>query len=114
MESWDWPDSLDALVAAADFHSLLLETEDVRVLDTRVGPRETVPIHTHRWPAALYVLSGGHFVRRDGDGNVLVDTRESEPITAGVGLWTEALPPHSLENVSDTEIRVISVELKRR
>lgn len=114
MESWEWPDSLDALTAAADFHTLLLETEDVRVLDTRIGPGEIVPVHTHRWPAVLYVLSGGHFVRRDGDGNVLVDSRGGDPVAAGAAVWTEALPPHSLENVSDSEIRVVNVELKRQ
>ena len=114
MSGRDWPDELDALVAAGDFHTLLLETDDVRVLDTRIPAGGAVPVHTHRWPAVLYVLAGGHFVRRDGDGNVLVDTRGGEPIAPGATLWTEALPPHSLENVSDDEIRVVSVELKRR
>jgi len=113
MDGWDWPDSLDALTAAVDFHTLLLETDEVRVLDTSIGPGETAPVHTHRWPAVLYVLSGGHFVRRDGDGNVLVDTREAEPLSDNRAVWTAPLPPHTLENVSDTEIRAISVELKR-
>jgi len=67
-EIWAWPDSLDALVAAPEFHSLLLENDDVRVLETRIGPGETVPVHTHRWPSVLYTLSTGHFVRRDGEG----------------------------------------------
>jgi hypothetical protein len=35
---WEWPDSLDALVAASDFHRLVLETDDVRVLETTIGP----------------------------------------------------------------------------
>jgi hypothetical protein len=38
-----------------------------------------VPVHTHRWPGVLYIFSSADFVRRDGDGNVLLDTR-----TAGV------------------------------
>jgi quercetin dioxygenase-like cupin family protein len=114
MGSWDWPDSLDALAAAGDFHTLLLETDHVRVLDTRVGPGETVPVHTHRWPAVLYVLVSGHFVRRDADGNVLLDTREHEPVEDGVAVWTEPLSPHSLENVSDHELRVVNIELKRQ
>jgi quercetin dioxygenase-like cupin family protein len=114
MDTWPWPDSLDALVAAPEQHTLLLETDDVRVLDTRIRPGETVPVHTHRWPAVLYVLSTGHFVRRDGEGNVLVDTRGGEPIAVGAALWTEPLPPHTLENVSEGEIRVVNVELKRR
>jgi quercetin dioxygenase-like cupin family protein len=112
---WEWPDSLDALVAAREFHALLFENDDVRVLDTRIGPGETVPVHTHRWPGALYVMSSGSFVRRDGEGNVLVDSQASGIVLdPGTAIWTEALPPHTLENVSDSEIRVVAVELKRR
>ena len=85
-ETWDWSDSLDALVAAPQNHRLLFENDDVRVLDTRIGPGETVPVHTHRWPGVLYVRSSADFVRRDGAGNVLLDTREAgvvlEPGTA--------------------------------
>jgi quercetin dioxygenase-like cupin family protein len=114
MDSWNWPDSLDALTAASDFHTLLLETDDVRVLDTRIRPGDTTPVHTHRFPAVLFVLSGGHIVRRDGEGNVLLDTRDGEPIVPDSALWTDALPPHTVENVSDTEIRVVNFELKRR
>jgi hypothetical protein len=70
-----WPASLDALVAAPRQHHLLLENERVRVLDTRIEPGDTTPIHTHQWPAVHYVLSWSAFVRRDAFGNVLVDTR---------------------------------------
>ena len=30
----------------------------------------------------------------------------------GIALWSGPLPPHTLENVGDSELRVISVELK--
>lgn len=114
MESGDWPDTLDALVAAPEQHRLLLENDDVRVLDTRVAGRETVPLHTHRWPAVLYVLSPGDVIRRDGAGEIVLDTRATgSPLGDGVALWSAPLPPHTLENPGDTEIRVIAVELKR-
>jgi hypothetical protein len=48
-----WPDELDALQAAPGYHVLLFENESVRVLDTRVRQGQMVPLHTHRWPAAL-------------------------------------------------------------
>jgi len=54
--SWEWRDSRDVLSAAPEFHSLLLDNDDMRVLATRIGPGETVPLHTHRWPSILYVL----------------------------------------------------------
>jgi sugar/nucleoside kinase (ribokinase family) len=73
MSPWLWPESLDALVAAPKQHTLLLENERVRVLDTRILPGDTTPVHTHRWPSVLYVLSWSDVVRRDGDGKVMLD-----------------------------------------
>jgi quercetin dioxygenase-like cupin family protein len=107
-----WPDDLDALHAAPGHHTLLFENESVRVLDTHVLAGQTVPLHTHRWPAALYILSWSHFVRRDGEGAILVDSRMGGEPTEGVAVWSAPLPPHTLENVGGSELRVISVELK--
>ncbi len=67
---WSWPDELDALVAAPANHRLVFENDEVRVLDTRIGPGETVPLHTHRWPAVIYVITSDHVVRRNIDGEV--------------------------------------------
>jgi quercetin dioxygenase-like cupin family protein len=107
-----WPDALDALHAAPQYHTLLLENEWVRVLETHVPPGETVPLHTHRWPAALYILCWSHFVRRDGEGAILADSRLSEKPAEGIAVWSGPLRPHTLENVGESELRVISVELK--
>ena len=67
-DHWEYPDSLDALVAAPGSHRLLFENDDVRVLETTIGPGETVPLHTHRWPSVLYVVATADHVRRDDDG----------------------------------------------
>jgi hypothetical protein len=107
-----WPDELDALRAAPKYHALLFENESVRVLDTHVPPGQTVPLHTHRWPAALYILSWSHFVRRDGEGSILLDSRMGGKPAEGIAVWSGPLPPHTLENVGASELRVISVELK--
>lgn len=108
-----WPAELDALTAAAGNHKLLFENEQVRVLDTSIMPGEKTPIHTHCWPASMYVLSIDHFVRRDGQEQVMVDSRETNPSADFPQvLWSGPLGPHSLENVGEVEIRVISVELK--
>jgi hypothetical protein len=112
-DPWTWPDALDAVSAAGDSHRLLFENDAVRVLETRIGPGETTRLHTHRWPGVLYILSFGHFVRRDGDGVVLVDTRAGVELPQpGTAIWSGALPPHTLENVDTSEIHVIGVELK--
>jgi quercetin dioxygenase-like cupin family protein len=110
---WSWPDSLDALVAAPGHHTLLLENERIRVLETHIPPGDTTPIHTHRWPSVYYITSWSQFLRTDDKGWVIVGSRKveslAEPPTV---LWSEALPPHALQNVGDADIRLVSVEPK--
>lgn len=111
--AWPWPDSLDAVIAAPQYHRIVLENDRVRVLDTRIPVGEIVPVHTHRWPAIYYTIVAGDFVRRDGKGNVLFDSRTVPGLlTRAEATFMECLPPHSVENVSPNEIHLISVELK--
>lgn len=107
------PGALDAMVAAPDHHDVLLENERVRVLDTRLGPGERTPVHTHCWPAVLYVLGWSDFVRHDPDGNVILDSRAKglQPAIGSV-LWSAPLQPHFVENVGDSDLHIIAVELK--
>ena len=84
----------------------------MRVLDTCIAPGESTPLHTHRWPASLYILSVSDFVRRDEFGAVIVDSRSIPPILPGSALWSAPLGPHTLENVGSNDLRVIAVELK--
>jgi mannose-6-phosphate isomerase-like protein (cupin superfamily) len=112
--AWDWPDSLDALAAAPAFHRLVLETDDVRVVETVIGPGETVPLHTHRWPSVIYIVSNSDAVRRDHEGSVLTDSRVGDGRAgSGTAALTPPMAPHTVENVGDSEIRLIIVELKR-
>jgi hypothetical protein len=104
---------LDAMTAAADHHAILFENDQVRVLDTRVAAGDRTPIHAHEWPASLYVLSWSDFIRRDADGVVLADSRGRLPMPSGAALWIDPLPPHSVENVGETDLHIIAVELKR-
>ena len=107
------PPELDALVAAPEHHTLLLENARVRVLDTRIAPGARTPVHTHAWPAVHHVLSWSAFVRRDADGAVLLDTRVAGlEAAAGAVLWGEPLAPHSLENVGESPLHIVSVEVK--
>jgi len=107
------PDPLDALAAAPDHHRLLFENDQVRILDTRVPSGQTVPLHTHRWPAAYYVLSCGHFTRRDQSGAVTLDSHALAALPrSGEAIWSAPLGPHTLENTSPAPIHMISVEIK--
>jgi hypothetical protein len=111
-QPWRWPDSLDALIAAPDNHKLLLETDHVRVVSARILPGQTVPVHTHRWASVLFILSWSDLVRRDHLGNVIPGTAPLEAPILNMPLWQGPLPPHSVENVGEGEIRTIQVEIK--
>src|SRR5262245_44117029 len=114
LNDWPWPAELDALIAAPQHHTLLLENEFVRVLDTRIPPGETTAIHTHRFPASLYILSWSDFIRYDQDGNIVLDSRTmaNSPSLASA-LWSGPLAPHALKNIGSQSLHVISVELKK-
>ena len=73
-----------------------------------------MPVHTHRSPAVIHIVSSSDFVRRDPAGTVLVDSRRGAALPGpGSILWSAALPPHSLTNVGTGELRIIAVETKR-
>src|SRR5262245_25289027 len=108
---WPWGAELDAVIAAPQHHRVVFENERVRVLDTRIPVGDTVPVHTHQWPAVYYTLSFSDFVRRDGDGTILFDSRTvQKPLS--FANWLDNLPPHSIENVGNAEIHLVSFELK--
>lgn len=108
----NWPPELDAVVAAPGHHTVLLENDRVRVLDTLIEPGDRTPVHTHRWPSVYHIVSLTDFVRRDADGTVLVDTRQAPKGNLPKAMWSDPLPPHSLENVGNVAIHVVSVEIK--
>jgi hypothetical protein len=113
MSSPQWPDKLDALIAAPQHHKLLFENEFVRVLDTNIPPGEQTNVHTHQYPASLYIRSWSDFIRYDTDGNVLVDSRTlSNTPAPATALWSGPLAPHALKNTGDKDLHVISVEIK--
>jgi len=110
---WPWPDDLDGPIAAPGHHRVIFENERVRVLETVIRAGDTAPVHTHRRPTALYVVSGTEFVRRDEHGGVMLDTRESDPpFTMPPVLWSGFTPAHTLENTGEEDLVVIGVELK--
>jgi hypothetical protein len=112
-QEWPWPDELDAMIAAASFHRKLFENEHVRYLEVIIRPGDFVPVHTHRWPSVVYVQSTSDFIRRDGEGRVLFDSRKAGPLPKTPAIeWLGPLPPHSVENVGTSNVHLLTVELK--
>lgn len=85
------------------------------VLDTLIRPNETTALHTHKWPATLYILSWSDFIRYDNKNNIVGDSRnfDKSPLPS-TAVWTEPLVPHRLENVGENDIHIISVEIKNK
>ena len=110
----EWPEELDALNAAPQHHKLLMENEFVRVLDTLIPPGGITNVHTHKWPSVLYIISWSDFIRYDGEGNIVLDSRKlfQTPISSSA-IWSDPLSPHALENIGKNTIRIINVEIKR-
>jgi mannose-6-phosphate isomerase-like protein (cupin superfamily) len=109
----DWPDNLDALVAAPAQHTLLFENERVRVLHTHIAAGERTPVHSHRWPSVYYVLSWSHFIRYDKRGTELFDSRQADEFKkVPTVVWVPPLQAHATENIGPVELSIIAVELK--
>ena len=109
----EWPDELDALVAAPEHHKLLFENDFVRVLDALIPPGQITKVHTHKWSASLYVLSWSDFLRYDAEGTIMVDSRNLPEVPApSSAIWSAPLKPHALKNIGDKDIHIISVEIK--
>lgn len=106
--------SLDGPVAAPRHHTVLFENDRIRVVDFRVKPGDTVPLHTHRWATVNYVITHSDFVSRDSDGNLKHNSRDRDsPQREGAVFCLPAFPPpHSVENIGGGEIRGVTVELK--
>jgi mannose-6-phosphate isomerase-like protein (cupin superfamily) len=112
-EPWPWPEELDAVTAAPDFHTVLYEDDRVRVLEGLVRPGVTVPLHTHRCGGVLYLLGSSDFVRRNKDGEIVVDTRTGGGAPArGSASWAGPLTPHTFENVGASDFHTLTVEMK--
>jgi hypothetical protein len=108
------PESFDGPIAAPEHHKVIFENEQVRIMEFRVQPGETVPVHTHRWSTINYVLSLSDFLSYDADGNLKLDSRTGNFGTEeGEVFCLPPFPPlHSVVNIGTGEMRGISVELK--
>ncbi len=114
-ESSQWPDSLDAVVAAPASHNIMLENEQVRVLEVIVRPGEKEPMHHHKWPSIMIVDKPSLIRYFGSDGKLRFEPPPGPPPPENIPLeprWFEAEPLHAVENIGDQTFHAIRIELK--
>ena len=95
----------DPLEVAPELYKLKFENERVRVMEVTFQPGDKIATHSH--PDHLnYIVSGGKLRLSYEDGT-------SKEIAAETGqvIWIPA-ETHAGENIGDTEVRILVVELK--
>jgi len=100
------PEEIDAVAVAPARFKVLVENEHVRVIEYQLAPGEKDPPHTHP-PKVSYVVSGGR---------LLIHPKDGEPFEAdepsGAASWDGARGWHYVENIGDTPVRILLVEVK--
>ena len=98
-----------ASIFAQDVQKLTVkfENDQVRVLELRLKPSEAEGFHSHP-QYVLYALTDYRVKNTAADGTSKVFERK-----AGDIFWGEPIT-HKGENVGDTEVRALIVELKQR
>jgi mannose-6-phosphate isomerase-like protein (cupin superfamily) len=107
-------DELDGVIAAPNHHRVLFENEVVRVIETTIRAGDTTPVHSHLAATAMFVVSGSHFLRRDPEGAVMLDTRSDPAFVLPQVMYSPGTPAHTLENTGPDDLVVIGVELLDR
>ncbi len=111
-EPWQWPDHLDATIAAPDSHTVIFENDLVRVLEIVLPPGVKEPEHTHRWPSLMTVMDPAR-IRFFAEGELAYESLGAEPTGPRPPRWMDPEGPHSVENIDTCVFRAHRVELKR-
>jgi mannose-6-phosphate isomerase-like protein (cupin superfamily) len=100
---------------ASDNHeigtALWLENDHVKVFESKLEPGKRAPFHVHDRTYFWTVVDAGRGLQRFADGTYVVHDYE-----VGESKYLQHSPDapliHDLENVGDTTLRFITVELK--
>lgn len=110
-KSWDWPPSMDAVVAAPESHRVLFENDDVRVLEVTIAAGHREPEHTHRDPSVMIVDGPARINYYQGD-TLVFSSSPDDPASGMRASWLDPEGPHSVENVDNRPYHALRVELK--
>jgi beta-alanine degradation protein BauB len=96
----------DAVKVAPDHYKILLENEHVRVIENTLAPGEKDAMHTHP--------SGWYYVTKPGTMKVVHADGKTETweAKAGESGWLKTEGPHTSENIGNTTMGFVLVEVK--
>ena len=86
----------------------LLDNDQVRIYETTIKVGEKTPEHSHPADEATYVLSGGKIKLTLPNGTTRTEERKTGEVR-----WRSAPETHVAENVGDTELRFLIIQLKK-
>lgn len=97
---------LDPVSVSPDKYSVILENEHIRVVEYRIEPGEKDNWHTH--PAKLsYIVKSGTLRITTEEGESFLSEEK-----AGSARWFGKVGKHYGENIGDTAVQVVLVEIK--
>jgi len=98
--------TIDPAVVSPTMNTVLLENEYVRVIEYQINPGEKDIWHTH--PAKVsYVISGGSLRITTEEGESFIVEEEANSAS-----WFGTVGKHYGENVGNTPVRIVFVEIK--
>ena len=97
---------IDPVVVSPDMYKVLLENQHVRVVEYEIPPGQKDNWHTH--PAKVsYIVAGGSLRITPEQGESFIVEEKTGSTT-----WFEAVGKHFGENVGQTPVRIVFVEIK--
>ena len=106
--------TFEPIIAAGEYHSVVLENDRVRVLQVEIMPGETVPFHQHGMPSVFVTLEPASLLIRDMSGKAIRVVERSSFSELPHVEWRETPPaPRSVENVDTVSMRALRIELKK-
>lgn len=99
-------ENIDIVQTSPNQARVLMENEHVRIVEYFIKPGDKDVWHTHP-PRSSYVVAGG---------KVKVYTENAEPkiseVKTGTSSWADQGAKHYVENIGDTDIKIILTEIK--
>ena len=97
----------DAIKVAPNLHSVIFENDKLRILKVLVKPGDKAEMHWH--PENInYILSGGKLRFTKPDGYMVEIILNEGQVTSSMA------GSHIVENIGDSEVQTIQVELKEK